>query len=191
MTGLGTFAEMMTVSQHSVVKVESDLPDEQLALIGCGVTTGVGAALNTARVEPGSIVAVIGCGGVGQAVIQGARIAGAGAHHRHRPGGDEAGRRTAVRRDRRHRSVGRRSHRGRCARVSGGRGADYAFEVIGTVGTIRQAVDTAWPGGTAGDGGRAEAGHGHPDPGDVGARGEDDPRLRLWVRTCAARIPPA
>jgi S-(hydroxymethyl)glutathione dehydrogenase/alcohol dehydrogenase len=46
MTGLGTFAEMMTVSQHSVVKVESDLPDEQLALIGCGVTTGVGAALN-------------------------------------------------------------------------------------------------------------------------------------------------
>ena len=78
MTGLGTFAEMMTVSQHSVVKVESDLPDEQLALIGCGVTTGVGAALNTARVVPGSIVAVIGCGGVGQAVIQGARIAGAG-----------------------------------------------------------------------------------------------------------------
>ncbi len=50
MTGLGTFAEMMTVAQHSVVKVESDLPDEQLALIGCGVTTGVGAALNTARV---------------------------------------------------------------------------------------------------------------------------------------------
>ena len=60
-----------------MVKVESDLPDEQLALIGCGVTTGVGAALNTAGVQPGSIVAVIGCGGVGQAVIQGARIAGA------------------------------------------------------------------------------------------------------------------
>ena len=67
----------MTVSQLSLVKVETDLPDEQLALIGCGVTTGVGAALNTAQVEPGSIVAVIGCGGVGQAVIQGARIAGA------------------------------------------------------------------------------------------------------------------
>ena len=77
MTGLGTFAELMTVQQMSVVKVETDLPDEQLALIGCGVTTGVGAALNTAQVEPGSIVAVIGCGGVGQAVIQGARIAGA------------------------------------------------------------------------------------------------------------------
>src|SRR5207247_4780881 len=77
MTGLGTFADLMTADEASVVKVESDLPDEQLALIGCGVTTGVGAALNTARVEPGSIVAVIGCGGVGQAVIQGARIAGA------------------------------------------------------------------------------------------------------------------
>ncbi len=76
-TGLGTFAETMTVSQFSIVKVETDLPDSQLALIGCGVTTGVGAALNTAKVQPGSIVAVIGCGGVGQAVIQGARIAGA------------------------------------------------------------------------------------------------------------------
>ena len=60
------------------MKVETDLPDAQLALIGCGVTTGVGAALNTAKVEPGSTVAVIGCGGVGQAVIQGARIAGRG-----------------------------------------------------------------------------------------------------------------
>ena len=59
------------------MKVETDVPDEQLALIGCGVTTGVGAALNTAQVQPGSTVAVIGCGGVGQSVIQGARIAGA------------------------------------------------------------------------------------------------------------------
>jgi S-(hydroxymethyl)glutathione dehydrogenase / alcohol dehydrogenase len=148
MTGLGTFAEMMTVSQHSVVKVESDLPDEQLALIGCGVTTGVGAALNTARVEPGSIVAVIGCGGVGQAVIQGARIAGAariiaidpvpmkrdaalsfGATDVIDPG--DADPVQAVK------------------ALSGGRGADYAFEVIGTAGTIRQAVDTTRPGGTA------------------------------------------
>src|SRR2546428_3458132 len=78
MTGLGTFAEAMTVDEVSVVKVETDLPDAQLALIGCVVTTGVGAALNTAKVKPGSTVAVLGCGGVGQAVIQGPRIAGAG-----------------------------------------------------------------------------------------------------------------
>ena len=72
MTGLGTFAEVMTCDESSIVKVETDVPDEQLALIGCGVTTGVGAALNTAGVEPGSTVAIIGCGGVGQSVIQGA-----------------------------------------------------------------------------------------------------------------------
>jgi S-(hydroxymethyl)glutathione dehydrogenase/alcohol dehydrogenase len=147
-TGLGTFAEMMTVSEHSVVKVESDLPDEQLALIGCGVTTGVGAALNTARVEPGSIVAVIGCGGVGQAVIQGARIAGAARIIAIDP--------VALKRD-------SALELGATDVVdptdtdpieavralSGGRGADYAFEVIGTAATVRQAVDTARPGGTA------------------------------------------
>jgi S-(hydroxymethyl)glutathione dehydrogenase/alcohol dehydrogenase len=77
MSGLGTFAEQMAVQRISLVKVETDLPAEQLALIGCAVMTGVGAALNTARVEPGATVAVIGCGGVGQFVVQGARIAGA------------------------------------------------------------------------------------------------------------------
>jgi S-(hydroxymethyl)glutathione dehydrogenase/alcohol dehydrogenase len=76
MTGLGTFSEAMTVDEVSLVKVETDLPDAQLALIGCGVTTGVGAALNTAAVKPGASVAVLGCGGVGPAVIQGAHRAG-------------------------------------------------------------------------------------------------------------------
>jgi S-(hydroxymethyl)glutathione dehydrogenase/alcohol dehydrogenase len=147
-TGLGTFAEMMTVSQHSVVKVETDLPDEQLALISCGVTTGVGAALNTARVEPGSIVAVIGCGGVGQAVIQGARIAGAARIIAIDP--------VAMKRDSALKlgatDVVDPTDIDAIAAVramSGGRGADYAFEVIGTAGTIRQAIDTARPGGTA------------------------------------------
>ncbi len=78
MTGLGTFADMMTCDEMSLVKIDTDVPDEQLALIGCGVTTGVGAALNTANVKAGDTVAVIGCGGVGLNVIQGARIAGAG-----------------------------------------------------------------------------------------------------------------
>ena len=59
MTGLGTFAETMTCDQSSIVKIETGVPDEQLALIGCGVTTGVGAALNTAGVEPGSTPAVL------------------------------------------------------------------------------------------------------------------------------------
>lgn len=74
---LGGFADMMTVPEMSLVTVHTDLPAEQLALIGCAITTGVGAALNTARIVPGSTVAIVGCGGVGQSVVQGARIAGA------------------------------------------------------------------------------------------------------------------
>ena len=74
---LSSFAEQMLVHEHAVVKVDDDVPFEQLALIGCGVTTGLGAALNTARVEPGSTVAVIGCGGVGLSCVQGAALAGA------------------------------------------------------------------------------------------------------------------
>src|SRR3954469_14507809 len=79
MTGLGTFADLMTTDEASLVKVDTDLPSEQLALIGCGVTTGVGAALFTAQIKPGSTVAVIGCRGGGPAGSQGARLArGAG-----------------------------------------------------------------------------------------------------------------
>ena len=146
-TGLGTFAETMTVSEHSVVKVETDLPDEQLALIGCGVTTGVGAALNTAKVAPGSIVAVVGCGGVGQAVIQGAHLAGAARIIAIDPvalkrdaalalGATDAVDPTEV------------APRAAVRELSGGRGADYAFEVIGTPETIREAVEITRPGGT-------------------------------------------
>ena len=74
---ISSFAEQMLVHEHAAVKVRDDMPIEQLALIGCGVTTGLGAALNTAKVEPGSTVAVIGCGGVGLNCIQGAVLAGA------------------------------------------------------------------------------------------------------------------
>lgn len=77
MANLATYAEKMLVHENSVVKIREDMPFEGAALIGCGVTTGVGAALNTAQVEPGSTVAVFGAGGVGLGVIQGARIAGA------------------------------------------------------------------------------------------------------------------
>lgn len=128
--GCGTFAEAMVVDEASVVAVETDLIDEQLALLGCGVTTGVGAALNTAEVSPGSSVAVVGCGGVGQSVIQGARIAGAstiiaidpilerresgvavGATHTIDPTAGDPG--ELVR------------------ELTAGRGVDYGFEVVG------------------------------------------------------------
>jgi len=74
---LSSFAEMMLVHENALVKVEPEIPFDQLALIGCGVTTGLGAVLKTARIEAGSTVAVIGCGGVGLSAVQGARIAGA------------------------------------------------------------------------------------------------------------------
>jgi NDMA-dependent alcohol dehydrogenase len=77
-SGCGAMAEYATVSAENLIKIDPKIPLDCAALVGCGVTTGVGAVFNTAKVEPGSTVAVFGCGGVGLSVIQGARIAGAG-----------------------------------------------------------------------------------------------------------------
>ena len=148
MTGLGTFSNVMTVNEASVVRVETDLPDTQLALIGCGVTTGVGAALNTAEVRPGSTVAVLGCGGVGQAVIQGARIAGAGRiiaidpQPLKRKMATQLGATDVV-----DPSAGDPVEQVKA--LTGGRGVDYAFEVIGTPATVEQAFAMARNGGAA------------------------------------------
>src|SRR6478609_1864536 len=78
MACLGTYGPYAIVPAISTVKIPDDVPLDVAALIGCGVLTGVGAALNTANIVPGDTVAVIGCGGVGLNVIQGAKIAGAG-----------------------------------------------------------------------------------------------------------------
>ncbi len=147
MTGLGTFSDLMTTEESMLVKIETDLPAEQLALIGCGVTTGVGAALNTAKIVPGSTVAVIGCGGVGQSVIQGARIAGASRIFAVDP--VEMKRKTAE-------QLGatdlvdpaKGDPVAQVQEGTGGRGADYSFEVIGLPETIIQAYNTARRGGT-------------------------------------------
>lgn len=74
---IASYAEMMLLHENGVIKFNDGIPLVSAALIGCGVTTGLGAALNTAKVAPGSTVAVFGAGGVGLAAIQGARIAGA------------------------------------------------------------------------------------------------------------------
>ena len=70
--GLGTFSTETIVPQDVVIPIDKEIPLPQAALVGCGVMTGVGAALNTAKVQPGKSVAVFGCGGVGLNVIQGA-----------------------------------------------------------------------------------------------------------------------
>jgi S-(hydroxymethyl)glutathione dehydrogenase/alcohol dehydrogenase len=77
-TNLSSYAEMMLVHENAVVKIREDFPLDRAALIGCAVITGYGAVVNTAKVSPGETVAVIGCGGVGMAAINGAAIAGAG-----------------------------------------------------------------------------------------------------------------
>ena len=75
---LSAFAEMLLVHENTLVKIRDEMPLDRAALIGCAVTTGLGAVFNTAKVPPGSSVAVLGCGGVGLNAIQGAVIAGAG-----------------------------------------------------------------------------------------------------------------
>ncbi|HYM03512.1 MAG TPA: Zn-dependent alcohol dehydrogenase [Stellaceae bacterium] len=75
---LSSYAEQMLVHEHALVKIRPDMPLDRAALIGCGVLTGVGAVFHTAKVEPGTNVAVIGCGGVGLACVNGAALAGAG-----------------------------------------------------------------------------------------------------------------
>lgn len=145
--GLGTFAEVMTVNEASVVRVDTDLPDDQLALIGCAVTTGLCAVFNTARLTPGASVAVIGCGGVGQAVVQGARIAGAARIIAIDPGQNkraaaaESGASDTV-------DPATADPGEEVRRLTGGRGADFTFEVVGNPGTFAQAWALARRGGT-------------------------------------------
>jgi S-(hydroxymethyl)glutathione dehydrogenase/alcohol dehydrogenase len=144
---LSSYAEMMLVHENGLVKIDDQMPLDRAALIGCGVMTGVGAVLNTARIEPGSTVVVFGAGGVGLACIQGARIAGArmiiavdvvdtkletaralGATHGvNAKAGDPV---KAI----------RDLTRG---------GADYSFEAIGLKVAAEQAFDCIRPGGTA------------------------------------------
>ena len=75
---LSSFAEQMLIHEHACVAIRKDMPLDRAALIGCSVMTGVGAVIHTSNVRPGETVAVIGCGGVGLAAINGAAIAGAG-----------------------------------------------------------------------------------------------------------------
>ena len=143
---LGAFAEVMTVDQMSVVPVQSDLPADQLALIGCAVTTGVGAALNTGRIVPGSTVTVVGCGGVGQCVVQGARVAGASRIFAVDP--VELKRSAAAAQgatDLIDPAAGDPVEQ--IKELTEGRGTDYAFEVVGRSSTILQAYRAARRGG--------------------------------------------
>jgi S-(hydroxymethyl)glutathione dehydrogenase/alcohol dehydrogenase len=143
---LSSFAEQMLCPQRSLVKIRDDMPLDRASLIGCGVTTGLGAALNTVHVRAGASVVVIGCGGVGLAAIQGARIVG-------------ASRIIAVDAQSWKFDLARKCGATDCIdatdgdavaavhELTGG-GVDFAFECIGLVPTVQQAVAMTGRGGT-------------------------------------------
>jgi S-(hydroxymethyl)glutathione dehydrogenase/alcohol dehydrogenase len=145
MNNSGTFAEETVISEAGAFPIPDDVPYEVGALIGCAVTTGVGAALNTARIQPGSSVAVIGLGGVGIAAVQGARVAGAA----HILAVDPV----ALRRDWALKfgateAVAPSEVADVLARVTGGEGFDYVLEAVGKPATVRAAFDATRPGGS-------------------------------------------
>ena len=146
MAATGTFCEEAVVHKSSAIKIADDVPLDVAALVGCGVTTGVGAAINTAKVTPGSNVLVIGCGGVGMNVIQGAKINGAKAivaMDRFENKAEEARQFGAT-----HTATPDTIDAVK-AEVTGMEGGfDYAFEVIGNSKTIRAAFDHTRKGGT-------------------------------------------
>ena len=144
---LSAFAERMLVHENALVRIRPDVPLDRVALIGCGVTTGLGAVFNTARVRAGATAAVIGCGGIGLSVIQGCRIAGAGRII----AVDTAAWKLDLARRLGATDVvdaGAGNPVAAVAAMTAG-GVDYAFEAIGTPPTVRQAVRMARKGGTA------------------------------------------
>ncbi len=145
--GVSCFAEYTVVPEQGLLKLPADIPLDRAALVGCGVTTGVGAVLFAAGVRPGESVLVIGCGGVGLNVVQGAALVGAGPiiaadivpqklewarqlGATHTVNAKEQDLLEVVQ------------------ALTSGRGADYAFEVIGRAETIQQAYAATRKGGT-------------------------------------------
>lgn len=143
---LSSFAEKMLCPERSLVKIRDDMPLDRASLIGCGVTTGLGAALNTVHIPAGASVVIIGCGGVGLAALQGARIVGAG---------------KIIAVDAKAWKFGLAQQLGatHCVDATDGDpvaavhdltdgGADFVFECIGLVPTVQQAIAMTGRGGT-------------------------------------------
>jgi S-(hydroxymethyl)glutathione dehydrogenase/alcohol dehydrogenase len=145
--GTATFGEETIVPERACVEVDPAFPLELAALIGCGVVTGVGAVCNSAHVEPGASVAVIGCGGVGLAAVQGARLSGASQI----VAVDTVGSKLELARRCGATDVvdaGTADPVQAVRDLTGGRGADFTFEVVGRSATIRAAFDMTRRAGT-------------------------------------------
>ncbi|MEU5152401.1 alcohol dehydrogenase catalytic domain-containing protein [Streptomyces yangpuensis] len=143
--GTGTFSEEMVVPAACAVPIPDDVPFDIAALIGCGVTTGLGAAINTAKVEAGSSVAVVGCGGVGISVIQGAKVQGAAQIVAVDP---VESRREAALRFGATEAVSPEEFADAKNRITAGEGFDYVFEVVGKSATAQKAYEMTRRGGS-------------------------------------------
>lgn len=169
-TALACFADYAVVPQECCVPLSPDVPPAVAALIGCAVTTGVGAVLNTAGVKPGSSVAVFGAGGVGLNMIMAAELAGAGriiAVDR-----AEAKRAIALEFGATDALVAGPDTNNTIRQLTEGRGADYVFEAVGIPAVQEQCLDAARPGGTIVFSGLAPMGSNTNLPGAVITRQE-------------------
>jgi len=146
--GISSYAEKMLLHENSIVKIDPDLPFDRAALVGCGVLTGVGAALRTSGLQAGQTVAVFGCGGVGLSIVQGARIGGA----RQIIGVDmfdgklEMARRVGAT------HVVNSAHDDPVKAIRAltrGAGVDHSFEAVGNAKLVRQAIESLAIRGTA------------------------------------------
>ena len=145
---ISSYAEKMLLHENSIVRIDPELPLDKAALVGCGVLTGVGAAMRSSGLQAGQTVAVFGCGGVGLSIVQGARIGGAsriiavdqfetkrematraGATHFVNSAEDDPVKRVRA--------------------LTGGLGVDHAFEAVGNAGLVRQAIESLAIRGTA------------------------------------------
>ncbi len=145
---IGTFAETVVCSEENVVVIRKDMPWAQAALVGCSVATGIGAVTRHAKVPAGSTVLVIGCGGVGLNIVQGAKLAGA----RRIIAADLLDKKLAYATtfgatDTINAKTGNLVKEVRA--LTGGLGVDYAFDAIGSEITVTQIVDAVAPGGRA------------------------------------------
>jgi S-(hydroxymethyl)glutathione dehydrogenase/alcohol dehydrogenase len=138
--GCSTFANFTVLPEIAVAKIRRDAPFDKVCYIGCGVTTGIGAVINTARVEPGANVVVFGLGGIGLNVVQGARMAGANmiVGVDLNPAREALGRKFGMTH-----FVNPTAVRGElvAALIDLTGGADYSFECIGNVEVMRQALE--------------------------------------------------
>ena len=145
--GCSTFSNFTVLPEIAVAKVRPDAPFDKICYIGCGVTTGIGAVINTAKVEPGSNVVVFGLGGIGLNVIQGAKLVGAdmivGVDLN--PAREAIGRTFGMTHFVNPRTLGDQDIVAHLVELTKG-GADYSFECIGNVQTMRQALECAHKG---------------------------------------------